>query len=75
MRPLWFGCSRRKDAVIDGAGLANEASPLKFRFRDKSDDVAHVFSSARMLGNASASGCDLYASGLESEMQDSGETR
>src|SRR4051812_49951280 len=43
------GCGRRKNAVIDRAGLANEAGPLQLGFRDKSDDFAHVLSSARSL--------------------------
>ncbi|MYV82419.1 hypothetical protein GTH44_11215 [Bradyrhizobium japonicum] len=44
-RPV--GCGRRKDAVIDRTGLANEAGPLQLGFRDKSDDVVHVLSSSR----------------------------
>src|SRR4051794_11183586 len=43
-------CGRGKDAVIDRAGLANEAGPLQLGLRDKSDDFAHVLSSARSLG-------------------------
>ncbi|QHP70523.1 hypothetical protein EI171_26475 [Bradyrhizobium sp. LCT2] len=39
------GCGRRKDAVIDRTGLADEAGPLQLGFRDKSNDVAHVLSS------------------------------
>ncbi|BAC49725.1 bsl4460 [Bradyrhizobium diazoefficiens USDA 110] len=39
------GCGRRKDAVIDRTGLANETGPLQLGFRDKSNDVAHVLSS------------------------------
>ncbi|TFW62731.1 hypothetical protein CT676_01010 [Bradyrhizobium sp. MOS001] len=41
------GCGRRKDAVIDRTGLANEASPFQLGFRDESDDVAHVLFSSR----------------------------
>src|SRR6478609_6277757 len=47
-RPV--GCGRGKDAVVNRAGLANEASPLQLGFRDKSDDFAHVLSSVRSLG-------------------------
>src|SRR3954447_7341671 len=56
------GCGRGEDAVIDRAGLANEASPLQLGFRDKSDDFAHVLSSARSLGSLRR--CEDYASGL-----------
>ncbi|MDE5444950.1 hypothetical protein GWG65_26585 [Bradyrhizobium sp. CSA207] len=61
-RPVGIG--RGKDAVVDRTGLANETSPLQLRFRNKSDDVAHVLSCSRLVGNASPSRCELYAKQL-----------
>jgi uncharacterized protein len=39
------GISRRKDAVIDRTGFADEARPLEFRSRDKPNDLAHIYHS------------------------------
>jgi len=33
---------RRKNAVIDCAGFANEAKPLELGFRNESCDLAHL---------------------------------
>ena len=59
-------CGRWEDAVIDRAGLTDEASPLKLGFRDKSDDIAHGLLQRSLMKVASRRRCELYASGRES---------
>ncbi len=54
------GSRRRKDAVVDGAGFADQPGALQLGLRDKSDDLAHLLS--RLREDASGTlRCELRA--------------
>src|SRR3954471_21736191 len=57
------GCGRRKDAVIDRAGLANEASPLQLGF-GTNRTISLTCSPALDRWDASLRRCEDYASRL-----------